>query len=139
MWARTEEILPYALLLPSLVFLAPLILIPMVQALLLAIHADSGGFTTAYLQRMARDGHRHGDPRRRPAAHPARLLRGRRSVRRESPPPHALRRPPAASPEPAVGAHHPDDLRVPNVRGRARARRPQHAGHRGGGVLLVRE
>src|SRR6059058_946567 len=55
MWARTEEILPYALLLPSLVFLALLILIPMVQALLLAIQADSGEFTTAYLQRMAVD------------------------------------------------------------------------------------
>src|SRR5947208_1725666 len=55
MWARTEEILPYALLLPSLVFLALLILIPMVQALLFAIQADSGEFTTAYLQRMAVD------------------------------------------------------------------------------------
>ncbi|TMB96112.1 MAG: sugar ABC transporter permease [Chloroflexi bacterium] len=55
MWARTEEILPYALLLPSLVFLALLILIPMVQALVLAIQADSGEFTTAYLQRMAVD------------------------------------------------------------------------------------
>src|SRR5206468_11877726 len=55
MWARTEEILPYALLLPSLVFLDLLILIPMVQELLLAIQADSGEFTTAYMQRMAVD------------------------------------------------------------------------------------
>ena len=55
MRARTEDLLPYALLLPSIVFLALLILIPMVQALLLAIQADSGGFTTEYLERMRGD------------------------------------------------------------------------------------
>ena len=53
--ARTEDLLPYALLLPSIVFLALLILIPMLQALLLAVQADSGGFTTEYLERMAND------------------------------------------------------------------------------------
>src|SRR5438552_1040343 len=55
MRARTEDLLPYALLLPSVIFLALLILIPMVQALLLAVQADSGGFTTEYLARMSGD------------------------------------------------------------------------------------
>ena len=55
MRARTEELLPFALLLPSVIFLALLILIPMVQALLLAVQADSGGFTTEYLARMSGD------------------------------------------------------------------------------------
>lgn len=55
MWARTEELLPYALLLPSLVFLGLLILIPMVQALLLAVQAEGGGLTTEYLERMRVD------------------------------------------------------------------------------------
>jgi multiple sugar transport system permease protein len=55
MRARTEGILPFALLLPSLVYLVLLILIPMVQALLLAVQADTGELTTAYLERMATD------------------------------------------------------------------------------------
>ena len=55
MRARTEDLLPYALLLPCIVFLALLILIPMVQALLLAVQADTGGFTTEYLERMRVD------------------------------------------------------------------------------------
>lgn len=55
MRARTEDVLPYALLLPSLLFLVLLIVIPMVQALLLAVQADSGEFTTEYLQRMSGD------------------------------------------------------------------------------------
>ncbi len=55
MRVRTEELLPYALLLPSIVFLALLILIPMVQALLLAIQAEGGGLTTEYLERMRSD------------------------------------------------------------------------------------
>ena len=55
MRARTEELLPYALLLPSILFLALLILIPMVQALLLAIQAESGGFTMEYIDRMRGD------------------------------------------------------------------------------------
>jgi multiple sugar transport system permease protein len=52
MRGRTEDILPFALLLPSLVYLGLLILIPMIQALLLAVQADSGVFTTEFLQRM---------------------------------------------------------------------------------------
>jgi multiple sugar transport system permease protein len=55
MRARTENILPFALLLPSLIYLGLLILIPMVQALLLAVQADSGEFTMEFLQRMAGD------------------------------------------------------------------------------------
>ena len=55
MRARTEDILPFALLLPSLVYLGLLILIPMIQALLLAVQADSGAFTTEFLERMTVD------------------------------------------------------------------------------------
>ena len=55
MRARTEDILPFALLLPSLIYLGLLILIPMVAALLLAIQADSGAFTTEFLERMTGD------------------------------------------------------------------------------------
>jgi multiple sugar transport system permease protein len=55
MRARTEDILPFALLLPSLIYLGLLILIPMIQALLLAVQADSGEFTTEFLQRMLVD------------------------------------------------------------------------------------
>jgi multiple sugar transport system permease protein len=55
MRARTEDILPFALLLPSLVYLGLLILIPMIQALLLAVQADSGEFTTEFLERMRVD------------------------------------------------------------------------------------
>jgi multiple sugar transport system permease protein len=53
--ARTENVLPFALLLPSLIYLGLLILIPMVQALLLAVQADSGELTTEFLQRMVVD------------------------------------------------------------------------------------
>lgn len=55
MRARTEDLLPYALLLPSILFLALLILLPMVQALLLAVQADTGELTTEHLQRMTSD------------------------------------------------------------------------------------
>ena len=55
MRARTEDVLPFALLLPSVIYLALLILIPMIQALLLAVQADSGEFTTEFLQRMTVD------------------------------------------------------------------------------------
>jgi len=55
MRARTEDILPFALLLPSVIYLGLLILIPMIQALLLAVQADSGEFTTEFLQRMTVD------------------------------------------------------------------------------------
>jgi len=55
MRARTEDILPFALLLPSVIYLGLLILIPMVQALLLAVQADNGTFTTEFLDRMTGD------------------------------------------------------------------------------------
>ena len=55
MRARTEQLLPFALLLPSIAFLALLILVPMVQALFLAVVAESGGFTLEHFQRMLTD------------------------------------------------------------------------------------
>lgn len=55
MRARTEDILPFALLLPSLIYLGLLILIPMVQALLLAVQADNGALTTEFFERMTGD------------------------------------------------------------------------------------
>jgi len=55
MRARTEDVLPFALLLPSVIYLGLLILIPMVQALLLAVQADNGLFTTEFLERMTGD------------------------------------------------------------------------------------
>ena len=55
MRARTEDVLPFALLLPSVVYLGLLILIPMVQALLLAVQADNGTFTTEFIDRMTGD------------------------------------------------------------------------------------
>ena len=55
MRARTEDILPFALLLPSVIYLGLLILIPMIQALLLAVQADNGTFTTEFLDRMTGD------------------------------------------------------------------------------------
>ncbi|HET8569658.1 MAG TPA: sugar ABC transporter permease [Candidatus Limnocylindria bacterium] len=47
--------LPIALLLPSIGFLALLILLPMVQALFLAVAADAGGLTTEHFERMTGD------------------------------------------------------------------------------------
>jgi multiple sugar transport system permease protein len=55
MRARTEDILPFALLLPSLAYLGLLIVIPMIQALLLAFQADDGTFTTEFVERMTGD------------------------------------------------------------------------------------
>src|SRR5437867_11309201 len=55
MRTRTEQFLPFALLLPSILFLGLLIVIPMIQALFLAILADEGGFTLEHVQRMAAD------------------------------------------------------------------------------------
>jgi multiple sugar transport system permease protein len=56
MRARAESFLPFALLLPSIAYLALLILIPMVQALLLSVMASDGsGFTTDHFQRMLAD------------------------------------------------------------------------------------
>src|SRR3989440_3057758 len=53
--ARTEQFLPFALLLPSIGFLGLLIVIPMVQALLLAVMAEGGGFSLENFQRMFAD------------------------------------------------------------------------------------
>src|SRR6266704_6566774 len=55
MRTRTEQFLPFALLLPSIGFLGLLIVIPMVQALLLAVMAEGGGFTLENFQRMVAD------------------------------------------------------------------------------------
>jgi multiple sugar transport system permease protein len=50
-----ERALPFVLLLPSVAFLALLIVVPMVQALLLAVQGESGGFTFEHFQRMFGD------------------------------------------------------------------------------------
>ena len=55
MHRRTGRLLPFTLLLPSIVFLAVLILIPMAQALLLSFATDSGGFTLENFRRMLAD------------------------------------------------------------------------------------
>ena len=55
MRTRADQLLPFALLLPSIAFLGLLILIPMVQALLLAVMAEGGGFTLENFQRMLGD------------------------------------------------------------------------------------
>ena len=55
MRTRTEQFLPFALLLPSIGFLSLLIVIPMVQALLLAVMTEGGGFTLENFQRMFAD------------------------------------------------------------------------------------
>jgi len=55
MHTRTGRLLPYTLLLPSIVFLAVLIVIPMAQALLLSFATDSGGFTLENFRRMVAD------------------------------------------------------------------------------------
>ena len=55
MRTRTEKFLPFALLLPTIAFLTLLIVIPMVQALLLSVIAESGGFTVENFQRMLAD------------------------------------------------------------------------------------
>ncbi|HEV8535998.1 MAG TPA: sugar ABC transporter permease [Candidatus Limnocylindria bacterium] len=55
MRTRAEQFLPFALLLPSIAFLGLLILIPMVQALLLAVLAEGGGLTLENFQRMLSD------------------------------------------------------------------------------------
>jgi multiple sugar transport system permease protein len=56
MRARTESLLPLALLLPSIAFLALLIVIPMIQALFLSVLAESGGgMTLDNFQRMFAD------------------------------------------------------------------------------------
>jgi multiple sugar transport system permease protein len=55
MHTRTGRLLPFTLLLPSIVFLAVLIVIPMGQALLLSFATDSGGFTLENFRRMLAD------------------------------------------------------------------------------------
>src|SRR2546423_10954311 len=55
MRTRTEQLLPFALLLPTIGFLGLLIVIPMFQALLLAVMAEGGGFTLENFQRMVAD------------------------------------------------------------------------------------
>ena len=55
MRARAEHVLPFTLLLPSVAFLALLIVIPMFQALLLAFVAERGGFTLEHFQQMFGD------------------------------------------------------------------------------------
>ena len=55
MRARAERLLPFALLLPAVAFLALLIVIPMIQALILAVIAEGGGFTLEHFERMAGD------------------------------------------------------------------------------------
>src|SRR2546426_4536906 len=55
MRTRTERFLPFALLLPTIAFLTLLIVIPMVQALLLSVMAESGGLTLDNFQRMFAD------------------------------------------------------------------------------------
>lgn len=52
---RSEDFLPIALLLPSIAFLALLIVVPMVQALLLSVQAESGELTLEHVQRMTSD------------------------------------------------------------------------------------
>jgi multiple sugar transport system permease protein len=55
MRTRADRFLPFALLLPTIAFLTLLIVIPMVQALLLSVMAESGGFTLDNFQRMVAD------------------------------------------------------------------------------------
>src|SRR6266849_4890899 len=55
MRARAEQLLPFALLLPAVAFLALLIVIPMIQALVLAVIAEDGGLTSEHFQRMVGD------------------------------------------------------------------------------------
>jgi multiple sugar transport system permease protein len=52
MRTRTGQLLPFTLLLPSMAFLAVLILIPMGQALFLSFVTDDGGFSLESFQRM---------------------------------------------------------------------------------------
>src|SRR5881397_4273134 len=55
MRTRAEQFLPFGLLLPSVAFLALLIVIPMFQALLLAFVAEKGGFTLEHFKQMLGD------------------------------------------------------------------------------------
>jgi multiple sugar transport system permease protein len=55
MRTRTGQLLPLGLLLPSVAFLAVLVLVPMTQALLLSTVTDSGEFSLAVFQGMLAD------------------------------------------------------------------------------------
>ncbi len=55
MRAKLESALPFGLLAPSLIFLFLLILIPILQAFLLAFQTPDGSFTTAHFQKMFGD------------------------------------------------------------------------------------
>src|SRR2546423_3273535 len=55
MHTRTGQLLPFTLVLPSMAFLAVLILVPLAQALFLSFAADNGGFTLDNFQRMLAD------------------------------------------------------------------------------------
>jgi multiple sugar transport system permease protein len=52
---RTGQLLPFTLVLPSIAFLAALILVPAVQALLLSVVAESGDFTLENFRGMLAD------------------------------------------------------------------------------------
>ncbi|HYU82882.1 MAG TPA: sugar ABC transporter permease [Candidatus Polarisedimenticolia bacterium] len=55
MRTRTGQLLPLTLLLPAMAFLAVLVVIPMVQALLLSVATEDGGFSLENFQRMLSD------------------------------------------------------------------------------------
>jgi multiple sugar transport system permease protein len=55
MRTRTGQLLPFTLLLPSIAFLTILVVVPMVQAVLLAVMTDEGGFSLASFQRLQAD------------------------------------------------------------------------------------
>ena len=56
MQTRSGRLLPFTLVLPSMAFLAVMIIIPVGQALLLSVVAEGGGFTLENFQRMLADG-----------------------------------------------------------------------------------
>src|SRR5919198_158783 len=53
--ARRPEVVPYALLAPTVIFLAVFFAWPMIQALVLAFQDSSGAWSLAPVQRMAGD------------------------------------------------------------------------------------
>jgi len=55
MRVKAETILPYSLLAPTLIFVTLLIVVPIVQAFLLAFQTPDGSFTLANFQKMAND------------------------------------------------------------------------------------
>jgi len=55
MRVKSETILPYSLLVPTLIFVILLIVVPIGQAFLLAFQAPDSSFTFAHFQKMAND------------------------------------------------------------------------------------